>query len=358
LLRLESKLLFNSILQYWAIVSFKNVAFYIASAVILWSESPRPHDHISLSNFRIHQPGGPGPPIYTSGTWWPSYRPGTGFHPLHSVQSPLLLLCFTTSQSYFTTDGQSANQPWYQATTWDPWPIFFSFFLEIAFRQLRVCYCGAPSLPRGRVCNLQLLLSLASAVFLGSEFRRTHGPFFYSYFRLPQSGGPGSHICFPQEQVNPVIPAAFILGSVQHLFTSCCWFSLCSLDSGHLENTACSILLSLRAYLFPSDRLSSRYQAMDNANLSLCSLLKAARPEGCGKLTSFFALNAIWKKEASLPHSVYCHLLRLWERNLKRGYVSSAISSFVWVGSGFSTVSCHSLSGSWWKKIRLPVLRL
>jgi hypothetical protein len=35
--------------------------------------------------------------------------------------------------------------------------------------QLRVCWFGAPSLTRGRIYRLQLLLALASAVFLGSE---------------------------------------------------------------------------------------------------------------------------------------------------------------------------------------------
>jgi hypothetical protein len=44
----------------------------------------------------------------------------------------------------------------------------FFFLLEILFRQLRVCYFIAPSLTRGRVCNLLLLLVLASAVTLGS----------------------------------------------------------------------------------------------------------------------------------------------------------------------------------------------
>jgi hypothetical protein len=39
----------------------------------------------------------------------------------------------------------------------------------IIVRQLRVCWFGAPSLTRGRICRLQLLLVLASAVFLGSE---------------------------------------------------------------------------------------------------------------------------------------------------------------------------------------------
>jgi hypothetical protein len=37
--------------------------------------------------------------------------------------------------------------------------------------QLRVCWFGAPSLTRGGVCRLQLLLALASAVIFGSEFR-------------------------------------------------------------------------------------------------------------------------------------------------------------------------------------------
>jgi hypothetical protein len=49
----------------------------------------------------------------------------------------------------------------------------FFFLLEIFFRQLRVCYFVAPSLTRGRVCKLLLLLILASAVPLGSESRRT-----------------------------------------------------------------------------------------------------------------------------------------------------------------------------------------
>jgi hypothetical protein len=39
----------------------------------------------------------------------------------------------------------------------------------ITARQLRVCWSGALSLTWGRVCRLQLLLVLASAVILGSE---------------------------------------------------------------------------------------------------------------------------------------------------------------------------------------------
>jgi hypothetical protein len=44
----------------------------------------------------------------------------------------------------------------------------FFFLLEMLFRQLWVCYFGVPSLTRGRVRNLLLLLVLASAVPLGS----------------------------------------------------------------------------------------------------------------------------------------------------------------------------------------------
>jgi hypothetical protein len=43
----------------------------------------------------------------------------------------------------------------------------------ITVRQLWVCWCGALSLTWGRLCRLQLLLVLASAVILGSESRGT-----------------------------------------------------------------------------------------------------------------------------------------------------------------------------------------
>jgi hypothetical protein len=41
----------------------------------------------------------------------------------------------------------------------------------ITVRPLRVYWCGALSLTRRRICRLQLLQALASAVILGSEFR-------------------------------------------------------------------------------------------------------------------------------------------------------------------------------------------
>jgi hypothetical protein len=53
----------------------------------------------------------------------------------------------------------------------------------ISVWQLRVCWCGALSLTRGRVCHLQLLLTLASAVILGSESRGTRDHILLSQIR-------------------------------------------------------------------------------------------------------------------------------------------------------------------------------
>jgi hypothetical protein len=81
----------------------------------------------------------------------------------------LLLL---SNQSNVTADGQSASLSRCQEPIWDPQliPLLLSL---IIFRQLRVGWCGAPSLMRGRVCSFQLLLGLTSAVFLGSESRQS-----------------------------------------------------------------------------------------------------------------------------------------------------------------------------------------
>jgi hypothetical protein len=55
----------------------------------------------------------------------------------------------------------------------------------ITVRQLRVSWCGALSLTRGRVCWLQLLLALASAVIFRSESRGTRDHVLLSQIRDP-----------------------------------------------------------------------------------------------------------------------------------------------------------------------------
>jgi hypothetical protein len=110
------------------------------------------------------------------------------------------------SQSYITTDSQSASLSWSQAPIWDTRPIFLLLSL-IIFRQLQICWCGAPSLTRSRVCSFQFLLVIASTALLRSESHGTHEHILLSLFlRLPHPGGPGSCIYFPQEQGSPVIP--------------------------------------------------------------------------------------------------------------------------------------------------------
>jgi hypothetical protein len=53
----------------------------------------------------------------------------------------------------------------------------------ITFRHLRACWYGALCLTRGRVCRLQLLLALASAVILRSESRGTRDHILLSQIR-------------------------------------------------------------------------------------------------------------------------------------------------------------------------------
>jgi hypothetical protein len=99
----------------------------------------------------------------------------------------------------------SQSQSWCQFTirTRDQ----FFFLLETFLRQLRVCHFVASSQARGRVCNLLLMLGLASAVPLGSESRRTqYHTLFSQFLRLPQPEGPGPRIYIPQEQGGPVMP--------------------------------------------------------------------------------------------------------------------------------------------------------
>jgi hypothetical protein len=76
-------------------------------------------------------------------------------------------LSWAESESYVTTDVQTASLSWNKAPSESYDHIF------IIVWQLRVCWFRAPSLTRGRVCRLQLQLALASAVIFGLQSRRT-----------------------------------------------------------------------------------------------------------------------------------------------------------------------------------------
>jgi hypothetical protein len=67
----------------------------------------------------------------------------------------------------------------------------------ITVTRLRLCWCRAPYFTRGRVCRLQLLLALASAVILGSESRETHDHILLS--QVQDFWRPRSPCLYPSE---------------------------------------------------------------------------------------------------------------------------------------------------------------
>jgi hypothetical protein len=72
---------------------------------------------------------------------------------------------------------------------------------------LRVSWYLAPSLTRGRVCNLlyNCFWALPEQSLLGRSPAEVTA-IFYSHLRLSKPGGPGSCIYIPQEQGGPVVP--------------------------------------------------------------------------------------------------------------------------------------------------------
>jgi hypothetical protein len=107
-----------------------------------------------------------------------------------------------------------------------PVPIFLSP-LHFLYTVACLLFCSILSDERtGLLFTVQLLLGLARAVTLGSHSRRTHNHILLSLIRLPQSGGPGSHISIPQEQGGPIIPPGTGLwGSWHHISV---YMSVCS----------------------------------------------------------------------------------------------------------------------------------
>jgi hypothetical protein len=101
-----------------------------------------------------------------------------------------------------------------------PFGVYDQIFVTV--RHLRVCSCGAPSLTRGRICRLQLLLALASG------HSRVRGPWHsWPYFtvsdsRLPISSPPTTR----RATVEVFDPA-----STQDWWTRdyCIWICYCSL---------------------------------------------------------------------------------------------------------------------------------
>jgi hypothetical protein len=86
------------------------------------------------------------------------------------------------SQSYFVTGGLPPIISSWRQAPWDSRPAFF-FLLNACGHSPYV----TSSLTRGWVCRLQLLLVLASAVILVSEFRGAHDGTLLSQIRDPST---------------------------------------------------------------------------------------------------------------------------------------------------------------------------
>jgi hypothetical protein len=137
----------------------------ITSAVILGSKSHRTCDHILLSQIR-YSPNLEGQvPVFIS----PRKRVAQLYPPTLGYGGGIRTRLHTSfslrsrSQSHIATDGQSISKSWCRAPSGAHGQIVINIW------QLWSCFSRAPSLTRGRVCLLYMLLVLASVVFLGSE---------------------------------------------------------------------------------------------------------------------------------------------------------------------------------------------
>jgi hypothetical protein len=109
----------------------------------------------------------------------------------------------------------------------------------ITVRQLRVCWYGAPSLTRGRVCRLQLLLSSPAQSFSGPSPAGLKAIFYCLRFETPPTWRTRSMYLYPPGTGWPgytprhwVSPSLCISGKNRiHITTS---------------NISCSILMSIR----------------------------------------------------------------------------------------------------------------
>jgi hypothetical protein len=106
------------------------------------------------------------PYLYLLGTRWPSYTPN------HWIPFKVKVKLRPTVSRTVRLGARHTSGTRDQ----------FFFLFEIFFRQLRVCYFEAPSLTRGRVCNLLLLLVLDSSVPLRSESSETQDHILLSQF--------------------------------------------------------------------------------------------------------------------------------------------------------------------------------
>jgi hypothetical protein len=159
------------------------------------------------------------------------------------------------------TNSQSASLSRCQAPIWDPRPNFAILFL-IIFRKLRVCWCGAPSLTWGRICNLQCNATSSISSYIATDGLSTssswcrapnwaHGQilisFFDNYFlssqcRLPSPISPWTGWTSPK--------------SKSEVKVTLVWGEMFNITIGMATWGACSIV-EMSETRFPSNDLST-----------------------------------------------------------------------------------------------------
>jgi hypothetical protein len=130
--------------------------------------------------------------------------------------------------------------------------------------RLLSCSCGAPSLRRGWVCSLQCNHSMVRVTQ-----NRNHT--LLSHLRLPQLGGPGSHIYIPQEQGGPVKPPGTGL-PLRHLLQLTGLVELVSGVTGPQYADKCSWIWGSEL-VQGSSGFSVSFQLIMRWNLVFCILL-------------------------------------------------------------------------------------
>jgi hypothetical protein len=151
------------------------------------------------------------------------------------------------SQSYFTTDGLPWRQARLRLTTRD---LLFFFQLKPCTNSLYV----TSSLTRRRVCRLQLLLVLASAVILRSESSGTHDHILLSQIRdSPNLEGQVPVFICPRNRVAQLYPQA--LGS---LFVAS-YYSAVGIATGYgLDDQGVRVRVPVGSRIFSSLRRPDR----------------------------------------------------------------------------------------------------
>jgi hypothetical protein len=162
---------------------------------------------------------------------------------------------------------RSANLSWCQAFIWSPCPIFI-------VRQLWICWREAPSSTRGRVCSLQLLLGLASADTLGSEYHRTRNHILMPHiWNSPNLEGQVPVFVSPRNRVGQLYTQA--LGGRVILTIKTLTFSL-DLHYGAWARIAQSkpfliVLLLLPPYLVPRSLFIAQFPRLFLSTIPLFS---------------------------------------------------------------------------------------